>query len=87
MARTPIRNGLADAEQLWNKQGRGCSDGRGCFRFRGPERRPVIRASLGKLSHRLGFIAQALVVFPTLLKSACKQLFDCHRGIFLLQFF
>ena len=54
------------------------------FRFRGPERRPVIRASPGRLLHRLGFIAQTLVVFPTLLKSARKQLFYCHRGIFLL---
>ena len=41
----------------------------------------------GKLSHRVRFIAQALVVFPSLLKSACKWLFYCRPGILLLQFF
>jgi hypothetical protein len=40
----------------------------------------------GKLSHRVGFIAQALVVFPSLLKSARKGLFYRRPGMLLLQF-
>ncbi len=39
------------------------------------------------MSHRVGFIAQALVVFPPLLKSARKGLFYCRRGVLQLQFF
>jgi hypothetical protein len=45
---------------------------------------PVIRASPGKLSHWVGFIAQALIVFASLQKSASKRLFYCHGGILLL---
>jgi hypothetical protein len=41
----------------------------------------------GKLSRRVGFIAQALVVFASVLKSARKGLFYCHPGMLLLQFF
>jgi hypothetical protein len=40
----------------------------------------------GQLRHRL-FIAQALVVFPSLVEPARKGFFYCHPGILLLQFF
>jgi len=36
---------------------------------------------------RVGFIAQALVIFPSSLKSVRKRLFHCGPGILPLQFF
>jgi len=68
---------LADAERLWNKERLGCKDG-----IVGNESHEV-----AALSHRAGFIAQALVVFPSLAKSAREGLFYCHPGMLLLQFF
>jgi hypothetical protein len=46
-----------------------------------------IEGMFRELSHRVGFVAQALVVFPSLLKSTRKGLFYCHPGILLLQLF
>jgi hypothetical protein len=48
---------------------------------------PARRCFPGKLLRRIRFIAQALVVFESLLKSERKGLFYCNRGILLLQFF
>ena len=41
----------------------------------------------GAASHRSGFIAEALVIFPSLLKSVRKRLFHCGAGMLPLQFF
>ena len=41
----------------------------------------------GAASHRSGFIAEALVIFPSSLKSVRKRLFHCGAGMLPLQFF